>query len=257
MFNIPPPPQPTQLNQPPLNSLQPIIRLPQQPLPPNQSLIGNRPPRNLVNIVAPPIQSLGDDGRSCPIKRSFTNTDINEIPMGGGDNSALLPTPPIQPIQFIPKQQQQQQQPGMFNQVITRGIGQQQQQQNQHPEYVNSSLVVRKIPIELNRVDRLSQHFSKFGPIVDIQCGFENNSDAALVVFGNNQAAQAAYKCPQPMFNNRFIRLYWLVHHLKPRQPQQQILPQQQQQQQMIQNNTSGISQVSLVLVLVLWIYII
>jgi hypothetical protein len=92
----------------------------------------------------------------------------------------------------------------------------------------NTILIVRKIPDQLNNPDKMRQHFSKFGQILDIQCQFDQNKDAAFIQFATNQQAFAAYKSPQSVLNNRFIRLYWYSSYLK----QQQINPVQQQQQQ-------------------------
>lgn len=86
----------------------------------------------------------------------------------------------------------------------------------------NTTLILRKIPSSLNTVDKMKQHFSKFGSIVDIQCHYDNFNDAALVQFSSNTEAFAAFKSPQPVFNNRFIRLYWLTSYLKQQQNQQQ-----------------------------------
>lgn len=257
MYSIPPPQitangsVPLVLNQNPPN----IPSLSQQQQPTRQPIAqipGNRP-RNLVSVMTASAISgnLTDDGRSCPIKRSFVS-DINESPINTSESStALLPTPPtIMPPQssqsFMsqrptsnpplftqppPSQVQQNKSaspPNTSNSFAPNFAGMGQVKLSvQYLDHINSSLVVRKIPIEMNRVESLSQHFAKFGQLVDIQCGFEQNSDAALIIYANNQSALSAYKCPQPVFNNRFIRLFWLAHHLKVRNQKQ--LPGQQQ----------------------------
>jgi RNA-binding protein 26 len=85
----------------------------------------------------------------------------------------------------------------------------------------NTTLIVKKIPLDLNRMDKLQQHFTKFGQLVDIQCQFEQMPDTALIKFASNPQAFAAYKCPQPVFNNRFIRLYWYNNYQKQQQQHQ------------------------------------
>ena len=95
------------------------------------------------------------------------------------------------------------------------------QQQQHHNTNMNTTLIVKKIPIDLNRLDKMQQHFSKFGQLVEIQCQYEQMPDTALIKFATNPQAFAAYKCPQPVFNNRFIRLYWFNSFQKQQQQQQ------------------------------------
>lgn len=38
---------------------------------------------------------------------------------------------------------------------------------------------------------------------------FQGDPGAALISFSNNGEATAAYKSPEPVFNNRFIKLFW------------------------------------------------
>jgi len=127
---------------------------------------------------------------------SFSNQQTNSI-QTQSQQHGLLPTPP----QYIPSSRNQ----GQF----------------QIPTPQNTILILRKIPSNLNTVDKMRQHFTKFGNIVDIQCHYDNLNDAALVQFSSNTEAFAAYKSPQPVFNNRFIRLYWLSSYLKQQQNQQ------------------------------------
>ena len=86
----------------------------------------------------------------------------------------------------------------------------------------NTTLILRKVPNDLNRPENMRQHFSKFGQLLDIQCHYEKQSDAVLVKFATNQQAFAAFRSPQPVFNNRFIRIYWLSNYQKHQQFQQE-----------------------------------
>ncbi|XP_064636970.1 RNA-binding protein 26-like isoform X2 [Lineus longissimus] len=83
------------------------------------------------------------------------------------------------------------------------------------PDYSNCSLVVRKVPLEFNNITKLNEHFSKFGELNNIQVCFEGDREGALVTFRTNSMAAAAYRSSEPVFNNRFIRLFW---HNKERQ---------------------------------------
>ena len=76
-------------------------------------------------------------------------------------------------------------------------------------ENLTTALVVRKVPKELNCEDKLREHFENFGTIINIITNYNNMPDAALVKFSTHQEALAAYKCPQSVLNNRFIRLFW------------------------------------------------
>lgn len=129
--------------------------------------------------------------------------------MQNKNQQALLPTPNIMPQQQQQHQQQQQQNPKFH-------VSQYQQSpQTSNGNTQNRTLILRKIPNNLNNEDKMRQHFSKFGTILNIQCQYEQQTDAALIEFSSNKEAFAAYKCPQPVFNNRFIRLYWLSSYLK------------------------------------------
>ena len=233
----------------------------QQPRP----IVTNRP-RNLVSIVTSvntdeqiddqqnnyyQMQSQPQQLQQRGVKRSYNNTNMNmSAGFGGMDANmppqqqqhqglnqmpALLPTPMNQPStanannQLMPQYQAQQPQapnPNPSKPIMSNPSAQTQQSGNNN---TNTTLVVKKVPADLNRVEKMQQHFAKFGQILDIQCPYES-PDASLIKFATNQQAFAAYKCPQPVFNNRFIRLYWLNNYQK--QQQQQQLQQNQQQQQ-------------------------
>ncbi len=158
------------------------------------------------------------------------------------NQKSLLPNPPMMPNQL---QQQYNKQPKFNmnqptpsgsqtsnvnnnNQSSTGNIGQLQQ--------INSTLVLRKVPNELNRSDVIRQHFIKFGQIVEIQCKYDNHNDAALIRFANNQQAFAAFKSPESILNNRFIRIHWLNHYQK----SQNFSNQGQQQQQQSSHDTQS-----------------
>ncbi|CAJ0565375.1 unnamed protein product, partial [Mesorhabditis spiculigera] len=70
-------------------------------------------------------------------------------------------------------------------------------------------LEVRNIPIELNTIDKLNAHFAQFGKIANLQVQYQGESQAALVTFFTKFEANNAYKSPDPIFNNRFIKVFW------------------------------------------------
>lgn len=70
-----------------------------------------------------------------------------------------------------------------------------------------TKLVVEKIPLENCTMDQVNDFFKKFGTIVNIT--LQPNFQKALVEFSSNAEALAAYKCPDTVFNNRFVKVYW------------------------------------------------
>ncbi|KAL3097452.1 hypothetical protein niasHS_003900 [Heterodera schachtii] len=71
------------------------------------------------------------------------------------------------------------------------------------------SLLVRKIPPELNKIAQIDQHFSRFGQVTNIQVQYEGRTDSALVTFKTRREAMSAYKSTEPLFNNRFVKVFW------------------------------------------------
>jgi len=41
------------------------------------------------------------------------------------------------------------------------------------------------------------------------QVGYDGDPEAALVSFASHAQASSAYRCSEPLFNNRFIRIFW------------------------------------------------
>ncbi|UYV63623.1 TMPRSS15 [Cordylochernes scorpioides] len=72
-----------------------------------------------------------------------------------------------------------------------------------------STLELRKVPRDQNNITSLNAHFSKFGNIVNIKVGLEDDPEAALVEFSNHSEALSAYRCTDAVLNNRFIKLFW------------------------------------------------
>ncbi|CAG5097810.1 Oidioi.mRNA.OKI2018_I69.XSR.g15243.t1.cds [Oikopleura dioica] len=70
------------------------------------------------------------------------------------------------------------------------------------------SLEVRKIPVHENTIQKLNDHFSKFGQITNIQVAF-GHPENALVQFASAEMANRAYQSPEPVLNNRFVRVFF------------------------------------------------
>ncbi|XP_033839524.1 RNA-binding protein 26 isoform X2 [Periophthalmus magnuspinnatus] len=97
---------------------------------------------------------------------------------------------------------------------------------------LNTRLLVRQIPSELNNISELNEHFSKFGTIVNLQVAFQNDPEAALIQFAAPEEAKRAMQSPEAVLNNRFIRVHWYredggdaLGQLQPQQQQQTGTP--------------------------------
>ncbi|KAL5964474.1 Zinc finger protein swm [Taenia solium] len=69
------------------------------------------------------------------------------------------------------------------------------------------SLLVTKLPWRVNEPHRLREHFARFGNVVNIQTHFGGQNSQALVTYASVAEAEAAYRSPEPILSNRFIRL--------------------------------------------------
>jgi len=69
-------------------------------------------------------------------------------------------------------------------------------------------LEVRKIPVDMNTIDKLNGHFSQFGQVTNIQVSF-NHPENALIQYSSSEMATGAYNSPKPVLDNRFIRVYY------------------------------------------------
>ncbi|CAG8534249.1 557_t:CDS:10, partial [Acaulospora morrowiae] len=71
----------------------------------------------------------------------------------------------------------------------------------------NATLVVENIPNEVCNLDKVNEFFKKFGTIVNINVDI--NHHKAIIQFNNQSDAYKAYNSPEPIFDNRFVKVYW------------------------------------------------
>ncbi|KAF9972312.1 hypothetical protein BGZ73_004589 [Actinomortierella ambigua] len=71
-----------------------------------------------------------------------------------------------------------------------------------------NQLVVENIPQEFNTIDQVNQYFKKFGPLTNVQV--DQIARKALIQYATHEEAHAAYSSPEVIFNNRFVKVYWL-----------------------------------------------
>lgn len=78
------------------------------------------------------------------------------------------------------------------------------------PQEPTNTLVLRKVPPDLNVLSKLNSHFDQFGKIVNLKVGFQNDPEAALVQFSTVDEAKAAHSSSSAVLGNRFIRVYFM-----------------------------------------------
>ncbi|WBW71978.1 MTREC (exosome adaptor) complex RNA-binding subunit Rmn1 [Schizosaccharomyces osmophilus] len=71
----------------------------------------------------------------------------------------------------------------------------------------NTVLHVRNIPQEYMDEEKVHSFFSKFGILEKVELDPEHH--AAILTFTSHEAAQNAWTTPEPIFNNRFIKIFW------------------------------------------------
>lgn len=70
-----------------------------------------------------------------------------------------------------------------------------------------TTVVVENIPEEHFTEDEVRRFFSQFGPIVEVR--MQPYKRLAIVKFETWDAANAAYKSPKVIFDNRFVKVFW------------------------------------------------
>ncbi|XP_060533115.1 zinc finger protein swm [Cylas formicarius] len=92
----------------------------------------------------------------------------------------------------------------------------------------NCSLELKKVPVGMNTITHLNNHFAKFGKIVNIQVQYEGDAEAALITFSSHAEANAAYRSTEAVLNNRFIKVFW--HNAAANNDKQENVPPPAQQ---------------------------
>ncbi|SZF03542.1 unnamed protein product [Blumeria hordei] len=78
-----------------------------------------------------------------------------------------------------------------------------------HHDKTKTTIVIENIPEEYFGEGEVRKFFSEFGNIVDIK--IQSYRRLAIVKYENWDGAQAAYKSPKVIFNNRFVKVYWYI----------------------------------------------
>ena len=91
------------------------------------------------------------------------------------------------------------------------------------------TLVVDHIPQSHYHMDQVTDYFKRFGHIISVT--LMPHSDRALVSFASNAEAVKAFRSPDPIFDNRFVKVFWhkpAGDAIMPPHAQQHPLPLQQ-----------------------------
>ncbi|KAM6056016.1 RNA-binding protein 27-like isoform 2-T2 [Chlamydotis macqueenii] len=168
-------------------------------------------PQNLLYTVSEPANIIIQTEPPIPITNNSSNvTRVVLEPDSRKRSPSNMECPPLKKPWLGKQANNNQNKPGFLK-------------KNQ---YTNTKLEVRKIPPELNNITQLNEHFSKFGTIVNIQVAFQNDPEAALIQYLNNDEARKAISSTEAVLNNRFIRVLW--HRESEQQPPLLQQPQQQ-----------------------------
>lgn len=71
----------------------------------------------------------------------------------------------------------------------------------------NATLVIESIPDDKLDDESIRGYFVKFGDIESLEVKSEKK--LALITFANVEDARKAHSSPDPIFNNRFVKVYW------------------------------------------------
>ncbi|KAJ3197495.1 hypothetical protein HK101_003193 [Irineochytrium annulatum] len=75
------------------------------------------------------------------------------------------------------------------------------------PRSKSDTIVVDNIPDENCKLDTVNAFFKKFGNIINIQMNPRQNK--AMIQFETPEEAKAAHSSPDPVFSNRFVKVYF------------------------------------------------
>ncbi|ORX43763.1 hypothetical protein BCR36DRAFT_140217 [Piromyces finnis] len=79
---------------------------------------------------------------------------------------------------------------------------------NRHRQSAKQSILnIENIPPEYFAIDKINNYFKKFGTILNINLSPRHYK--ATIQFSQYNEANQAYNSPDPIFGNRFVKLYW------------------------------------------------
>jgi len=79
---------------------------------------------------------------------------------------------------------------------------------NRHRQSIKQPILnIENIPPEYFAIDKINNYFKKFGTIININLNPRHYK--ATIQFSQYNEANQAYNSPDPIFGNRFVKLYW------------------------------------------------
>ncbi|TPX39976.1 hypothetical protein SeMB42_g05338 [Synchytrium endobioticum] len=72
----------------------------------------------------------------------------------------------------------------------------------------NTTLVIDKIPADKQSLDAINAYFKKYGTILQLK--LVPGTNRAVVQFSKHSEAMMAFQDSEPVFSNRFVRIFWM-----------------------------------------------
>ncbi|CCG82685.1 Predicted protein [Taphrina deformans PYCC 5710] len=161
-------------------------------------------------------------GAACPYEhktpqpeRNLHEYDPNFSAMGNGAQANPRPY-----VRETYQNQVQNKLPTKDRQSVAR----QSEKNSQKPEYdtSKSTLVVDNIPQERLDEESVRNYFQTFGTMDHIDISMTRRQ--AVIKFSTWESANSAYTSPAPIFNNRFVKLFWHKNKaVKSKPPQEDV----------------------------------
>ncbi|KAI6182880.1 hypothetical protein M3Y97_00428200 [Aphelenchoides bicaudatus] len=189
-----------------------------------QSKFTNPPPPGVdvsQNGSGPEQYNPEAPGIGAPVSTNMPNFNFSvpPPPLPGniimGQMNGMMPMNPYMQAQNIPPMQQG------FGRGFGRGRGRggrfghysERVQPNK-----STTIEIRHVPPEVNKLGIIHNHFEQFGDITNIQISFDGCPDTALITYAKMPDAQKAMKSEKPILDNRFIKVSW--HKPPPPKPE-------------------------------------
>ncbi|KAF7732044.1 hypothetical protein EC973_007149 [Apophysomyces ossiformis] len=92
-----------------------------------------------------------------------------------------------------------------------------------HQNKANTTLVIENIPADVCQISKINDFFKKFGTIVNISV--QPHAQKAILQFSNRAEAEAAHGSPDPIFDNRFVKVYFQKEKEEPTEAEPEAKP--------------------------------
>lgn len=197
------------VDSPPRTSNFSFPMFPLPPLPPNfLNFNGFLPP-------PPPLPFIGNNNINGNIGNF--NDRFSNKPNGGGarPDHLLYLTGGESPRQSKPHRNHRRHGPYNGGRPYDRPSNHHAQGKNNGGGYYNIDsptsrlILLKRVPLEMNKMDLLDNHFSKYGKINCIEICHKNDPCAAIIEFASPFDAKKVYRSTEPVFENRFIKVFW------------------------------------------------